>query len=192
MNIIMQNQLILNVGGGGAFDSDAVVMVHTPIKIKGVWYGFYIGVNAAKVGQIGLATSQDGMGFTKSVNNPVIPLGTPGSPDQDAISAVYPVYSERLGRWYVFYIGQSLAGLTSIMYASGHSPDSLTKGGALITTPPLFATSVVSAEIKIDETLRERPILPKAPGVEELFIVRYTLVEPGGSFDMRYAEMKLW
>jgi hypothetical protein len=64
------------IGAGGAWDSGGAFQLNIVDIIAGTWYAYYSGYNGVKFGQ-GLATSTDGIHWTKSVSNPIFagPIG---------------------------------------------------------------------------------------------------------------------
>ncbi len=73
----------------GAWDG---VQVSSPsvVKVGSTYFMYYEGEDSAThTPQIGLATSPDGNTWTKSANNPVLPVGAPGS--WDGFEVRYPV-----------------------------------------------------------------------------------------------------
>lgn len=95
---------ILERGASGAWDDN---LIHHPVVIKhnGTYYLFYSGVQAPSGlrHQIGLATSPDGITWTKEATNPVIPYGSVGSWDQTYVRPSNPVLI--YGVWYMWYWG---------------------------------------------------------------------------------------
>jgi len=76
---------VLNLGGGGQWDDS---VVDNPCVIKDgtdykMWY-----TGAGTTGQIGYATSGDGIAWTKSGSNPILTVGTGGQ--WDDAGAIYP------------------------------------------------------------------------------------------------------
>jgi hypothetical protein len=97
---------ILNRGAAGSWDDTSV---HHPccVKHNGVYYLFYSGSKSTDGGRvvkhIGLATSTDGINWTKEATNPVIPAGTGSEWDNDYVRPSCPVLI--LGTWYMWYWG---------------------------------------------------------------------------------------
>ena len=64
----------INLGGAGAWDH-AFIYIFAPVAIiNGTWYGLYSGgIDGTNfIGSIGLATSSDGLTWTKYASNPVL------------------------------------------------------------------------------------------------------------------------
>jgi hypothetical protein len=80
------NNPVLTVGGAGAWDNTTVA-VFNPWKEGGTWYALYRG-NGSKTG---LATSPDGLIWTKSASNPVINYPDPAGIIKDG--ATYYCYT---------------------------------------------------------------------------------------------------
>lgn len=95
---------ILNRGEAGQWDDN---VIHHPavIKYSGIYYMFYAGVKAPSNIQfdIGLATSSDGINWTKEPTNPVIPRGSAGSWDSSYVRPSNPVLIGSL--WHMWYWG---------------------------------------------------------------------------------------
>lgn len=72
VNWTLQNATGISRGSAGAWDATAIFLF-TPayIDVGGTWHALYSGVNASNVIGIGLATSSDGINWTKYVGNPV-------------------------------------------------------------------------------------------------------------------------
>jgi hypothetical protein len=68
-----QSTTILGLGGVGTWDHFAIYGFQVVGIIAGTWYGLYSGTNSsANDGHCGLATSSDGVTWTKYVSNPVL------------------------------------------------------------------------------------------------------------------------
>ena len=95
---------VLERGAAGAWDDN---LIHHPCVIKhnGIYYMYYSGVKAPSGVryQIGLATSPDGITWTKEASNPIIPYGSAGEWDSSYVRPSNPV---RIGNlWYMWYWG---------------------------------------------------------------------------------------
>ena len=104
---------ILQRGGPGAWDGRFVAdaKVVPPWEgPDGLWRMYYVGRNAAGQGQVGLATSTDGIDFTKAGSNPVVSLGAPGAWDGSDIQAFTPEWDRQLGLFRAWYVAGSAAG----------------------------------------------------------------------------------
>ncbi|MFW6327200.1 MAG: hypothetical protein ACOC2F_02720, partial [Bacteroidota bacterium] len=97
---------ILEKGIEGEWDSNSL---HHPsvIRVGGTYYMFYSGSKSGNpnsvVGDIGLATSLDGINFTKHTSNPLLVRGETGAFDHDYLRPTIPVLIN--GLWYMFYWG---------------------------------------------------------------------------------------
>lgn len=186
------NQIILDVGAGGTWDAVNVSALLPPTKVGNIYYLFYTGINIVGTMQIGLAHSHDGVGFTKSANNPVIPVGL----TYDSGGTRVPTWVYAKGKWWVFYHGTDGAGNMTICYAVGAQPDSLTKKGIIISAPTGYTIgggSFVSVEFR----QRETPYMVAPPAsqksVDEDFIVRYLVTRTaGGAILTMMSQLKLW
>ena len=59
--------------GPALWDGHGVFQINVLGVISGTWYAYYAGQNSSLVYGAGLITSSDGLNWTKSVNNPIIP-----------------------------------------------------------------------------------------------------------------------
>jgi predicted GH43/DUF377 family glycosyl hydrolase len=96
---------VIDVGAGAAWDNYSI---HHPvcIKVNSIYYLFYSGAKTTDgngVKHIGLATSTDGINWTKEPSNPVISCGASGTWDGDYIRPSAPVLI--YGLWYMWYWG---------------------------------------------------------------------------------------
>jgi hypothetical protein len=73
----------------------------------GLWRMYYVGRSASGVGQVGLATSTDGISFTKVGSAPVVGLGPAGSWDDGTILAFTPEWDGALGAFRAWYVARS-------------------------------------------------------------------------------------
>lgn len=92
---------ILNRGSAGAWDDG---FMHHPAVVKhnGIYYMFYAGAHASNQPyQIGLATSSNGIDWTKEPSNPVISQGASGEWDDAYVRPSCPVLIN--GIWYMYY-----------------------------------------------------------------------------------------
>ena len=121
---------VLERGAGGAWDN---AWVHHPacIKHNGFYYLYYAGSqNVGSEYKIGLATSTDGINWTKEPTNPVITVGAGGTFDDNYIRPSCPVKINNT--WYMWYWANDGA-VHSMGLAS--SPDLITwtKQGQVLT-----------------------------------------------------------
>lgn len=117
---------ILTVGGGGAFDS---VWLHpwSVVNNGGTLYMYYGGGNVYTPNKVGLATSTDGLSWTKHVGNPIVSTGTSGQWDETAVE-FFSVIKEG-ANWYAWYRGNS-GGSFRTGYATSSDGISWTKYGS--------------------------------------------------------------
>jgi predicted GH43/DUF377 family glycosyl hydrolase len=110
---------VLRVGNPGDFDSQhtytGIVLFH-----NGKYWMWYSGHNGVKW-QIGLATSPDGIQWTKDPNNPVLRVGNPGAWDETHVYAPSVVFDGLAFRMWHNGVSPSVEG------ASGYaiSPDGI-------------------------------------------------------------------
>lgn len=98
---------VLNPGTAGAWDEKGVSFPSV-LKEGSTYKMWYTGQDAAGVGRVGYATSPDGIVWTKSLNNPVLNVGSAGSWD-----AVYAGMASviKVGSTYqLWYRGGSTSG----------------------------------------------------------------------------------
>jgi hypothetical protein len=98
---------ILDVGGVGEWDEGHL---HHPVCLKhnGIYYLYYSGAPKPYghfVKNIGLATSTDGINWTKHPSNPIISIGQPGSWEDWYVRPSLPIYI--YGTWYMWYYGDN-------------------------------------------------------------------------------------
>lgn len=118
--------------GASGWDNKSV---HHPCCVKSgsTYYLFYSGASTGDAGivkHIGLATSTDGINWTKTASNPVISTGAPGQWDDDYIRPSAPI--KIFNTWYMWYWGYD-GSVHSMGLAT--SPDLITwtKKGQVLT-----------------------------------------------------------
>jgi len=126
---------VLTKGGGSSWDQDHARMASV-VYAGGTWYLYYSGINGSTI-QCGLATSADGLTFTKHASNPILTPTGQGRTDGDSVE--FPVVINEGGAWTMIYAYRDgLRILPGFRYAT--SPDGIawTKGGAgdILTTDP--------------------------------------------------------
>jgi len=111
-------------GPSGSWDSAGTGQA--TVDFDGISYrAWYRGVDAAGVGRIGLATSNDGTTFTKSPMNPVLNVGAAGSWDAGTIHFVHVVND---GNGYrMWYAASNAAGLVRFGSADSMNGTNWTK-----------------------------------------------------------------
>ena len=92
---------LLDISAGGAWD-DTHVYYPRVIYRNHKWYMYYTGRTGAHL-RIGLATSEDGISWTKHTANPVLDIGAGGAWDDSHVYGASVIY--RNHRWYMYYSG---------------------------------------------------------------------------------------
>ena len=94
---------VLKVGPRGAWDERGVADPFI-LKAGGKLYMYFLGQDRARRQHLGVAESNDGVQWTKSLNNPILELGVPGAFDENGLGepAVWPQF----GRWWMLYTGR--------------------------------------------------------------------------------------
>ncbi len=117
-NITMLNGEKAVLSGGTGWD--ALLMSNHIMKHNGTYFLYYTGSANSSGGdpQIGLATSNDGISYTKYSGNPIIKRG-PGSFDKEG--AQRPIVLMDNGTWRMWYAGAPVNESYDICYAT--SPD---------------------------------------------------------------------
>lgn len=99
VNWTQQSSTVLSRGAGGSWDAFSLYYF-VPVQIlNGTWSALYGASNASGVWSVGLATSSDGIVWTKYVNNPVIAGSNALSGKQVFTS---PAISNVSGTWYMW------------------------------------------------------------------------------------------
>jgi predicted GH43/DUF377 family glycosyl hydrolase len=88
------------------------------------YWMWYVGTPDDLHCQIGLATSLDGVNWTRNPQNPVLRLGPAGSWDNSLLICQHILFDESRGQFEMWYVGGNTDGLLGIGYAS--SPDGVT------------------------------------------------------------------
>jgi hypothetical protein len=136
-------------GGVGTWDSQ---ITHHPVCIKynGVYYLYYTGgkTNITDLEDIGLATSLDGINWTKEATNPVITRGSAGEWDSAYVRPSCPI--KIYNKWYMWYWGYKASTATHSM-GLATSPDLIhwTKQGVVLSvdsTDPIQASCAILVE----------------------------------------------
>ena len=94
---------VLKVGPRGAWDERGVADPFI-LKAAGKLYMYFLGQDRARRQRLGVAESNDGVQWTKSLKNPILELGVPGAFDENGLGepAVWPQF----GRWWMLYTGR--------------------------------------------------------------------------------------
>lgn len=104
----------------GPLSWDSMLLYPKSIIIKeGTYYLYYIGYQSWSVNQVGLATSTDGINWTKSSFNPILSMGTPSSAWDT--NSIIDMEVEKVGKTYEAYYVSSNASTYGIGYCT--SPD---------------------------------------------------------------------
>lgn len=95
---------VLTTGPRGAWDERGVADPYVR-AVGGKLYLFFLGQDRARRQRLGVAVSTDGEHWTKSLANPILELGPPGSFDENGLGepAVWPQF----GRWWMLYTGRA-------------------------------------------------------------------------------------
>ena len=97
---------VLNLGPSGAWD-DARIADPDVLKINGTYYMWYAGMDGS-TWRIGLATSADGINWTKSSSNPIMNPGPSGAWDDVWVtSPVVMMMGSTYHMWYSGYDGSA-------------------------------------------------------------------------------------
>lgn len=94
---------VLINGPRGAWDERGVADPYI-LKAGAKLYMFFLGQDRARRQRLGVAESSDGIHWTKSLKNPILELGAPGSFDENGLGepAVWPQF----GKWWMLYTGR--------------------------------------------------------------------------------------
>ncbi len=113
----IKDQKVLGAGSAGAWD-DFCITHPEILKIDGTYYLYYTGRSSGvnwHDARIGLATSTDGINFTKNGGNPIVPLRA-GDDANFFPGVVYDVYeSDANKRWKMTCTGYTVAGVANLI-----------------------------------------------------------------------------
>jgi len=99
------------------------VQIPCVIRKDGKYWLFYTGFDGAKY-QMGVAYSNNPWGpFTKSTNNPIIPVGGPGEPDERHAWFGAFMYDDVDKIWKVWYQGRDAANVVHLVYQTADDPE---------------------------------------------------------------------
>jgi len=114
------------------------------LKIGNIYKMWYTGLGSRF--QIGLATSNDGINWTKSNSNPVLPIGQPGNFDADHVD--YPSVIFHNNKYWMWYTGWS-SGVRQIGLATSTDGVNWTKhsGNPVLTVGPTSAWDAQGAAV---------------------------------------------
>jgi predicted GH43/DUF377 family glycosyl hydrolase len=131
---VMQNDGKSILTGGTGWDRD--LGSKNIVKRSGKYYLYYSGrPNSTGAPQIGLATSTDGVNFTKYTGNPIIKKGPGGF---DIKGAENPVVLYDGGTWRMWYAGKPSSNSSLVCYATSTDGIKWTKySGNPVTNKPL-------------------------------------------------------
>jgi predicted GH43/DUF377 family glycosyl hydrolase len=94
---------VLSPGPRGAWDERGVADPYV-IKAGGRLYMYFLGQDRARRQRLGVAVSDDGVTWTKSLTNPIMELGASGSFDENGLGE--PAVWGQFGRWWMLYTGR--------------------------------------------------------------------------------------
>lgn len=106
---------------------------------------WYVGTPRSLNCQIGLATSPDGLTWTRHPDNPILRLGPPGSWDSSILICQHILYDEAERLYKMWYVGGTSAGVFGIGYATSTDGVRWTKyagNPVLATTEPWEGTLI--------------------------------------------------
>jgi len=94
---------VLRSGPRGSWDERGVADPYV-LKAAGKLYMFFLGQDRARRQRLGVAESDDGVTWTKSLQNPILELGGAGAFDEYGLGepAVWPQF----GKWWMLYTGR--------------------------------------------------------------------------------------
>ncbi len=96
-------ELVLGRGDPGSFDDDGVRSPHLVADPDGGWRMYYEG-RVGDAGSLGLATSDDGVTWTRETD-PVLTPGGAGAWDDAFVGQPTVVWDEAAGQWRLWYLG---------------------------------------------------------------------------------------
>jgi hypothetical protein len=149
---------VLLPGAGGAWDDFEVADCKVARVSSTDYRMLYRGWTSADVAKIGLATSSDGISWTKSGSNPVLDWGAGGAWDDSRIIAcTTPLLIN--GVWHLWYIASDApsGGTDSVGYASSTDWVTWTKGSSnpvLLDATGENITDSIDAWVDTDERVR--------------------------------------
>ena len=129
---------VLTVGAGGKWD-DFWVQFNTIWKEGSTYYGYYQGAQSDNLFRIGLATSTDGITWTKdtTADGKVLDVGGAGTWDSEQVG--YPMVWKEGATWYMLYAGRKAAtGVQSIGLAT--SSDGIAWDKDVSWTNPVYVS----------------------------------------------------
>ena len=139
------NNPCLIPGASGQWD-DAWVTIHSIWKEGDTYYAYYHGWKSTTQAQIGLATSTDGITWTKHGSNPVLAFGTAGQWDDYNVGN--PVVWKEGSTWYMLYGGAAdAAGNQCVGLATSSDGISWTRSGSNPVMSPAGAGWEVSVTV---------------------------------------------
>lgn len=111
--------------GGSASSWDRYVLMFDVVKVNGTYHMYYVGANNTTLDgswQIGLATSSDGVSWTRHSSNPVLKAGVDG---YDKHGLTDPVVIHVNGTWHLWYGGNGNSSSADIDVCYATSTDGL-------------------------------------------------------------------
>lgn len=95
---------VLDLGASGSWDAFRLGFPSVVYR-DGAYWMYYQGQDTSGVIRIGLATSKDGVAWTRYANNPVLSAGASGTWDSKSIQAPSVIYDSAVGKWKMWYTG---------------------------------------------------------------------------------------
>lgn len=109
------------------------------------YWMWYVGTPADLTCQIGLATSLDGVTWTRHPQNPILRLGPTGSWDSTILICQHILFDQSRGQFEMWYVGGNPAGVFGVGYATSTDGANWTKyaGNPILTvTEPWEGTLI--------------------------------------------------
>jgi len=94
---------VLRPGPRGSWDERGVADPYV-LRVRGVYYMYYLGQDRARRQRLGLARSEDGVRWQKFRTNPILELGAAGAFDENGLGE--PAVWISLGRYWMLYTGR--------------------------------------------------------------------------------------
>lgn len=116
------NNPVFKPGPRGSWEEKSVDCFTVGI-FEGKYIMWYVGTPQSLNSQIGLATSSDGINWTRCPENPVLTLGPPGSWDNAILLCQHIIFDEEENFYKMWYVGGNSQAIFGIGYAT--SPDGI-------------------------------------------------------------------
>jgi len=98
-----QPEPVLTAGPRGAWDEKGVADPYV-VRAGEKYFMYFLGQDRARRQRLGVATSTDGVRWTKSLANPILELGAAGSFDENGLGE--PAVWGQFGKWWMLYTGR--------------------------------------------------------------------------------------